>query len=99
MGELETEGSAAKTDMEAKYGAFFESDLKEVYQKAFDRHDTNKNGTIEAGEAEGLFENFASVMAGTFAGTFAAFAPAIAAEAGAPEEKVKEQIEPTIAAL
>merc|ERR1711862_763035 len=97
--ELEVEGSALKQDMEAKYDKFFESELKPIYQSCFDRHDKNKNGTIEGAEAEVLFTNFANLMAGTFGGTMAAFVPMIAEEAAAPEDKVKELIEPTMVAL
>merc|ERR1711862_281416 len=96
--ELEVEGSALKQDMEAKYDKYFESELKPIYQKCFDRHDKDKNGTIEQAEAEVLFTNFANLMAGTFGGTMAAFAPMMAEQLSAPEDKVKEQIEPTMQA-
>merc|ERR1712176_67279 len=82
-----------------KYDKYFELELKPIYRKAFDRHDKNKNETIEADEAVALFTNFASLIAPTFAGTFATFAPIIAEQAGAPEDKVKEQIDPTMAVL
>merc|ERR1712048_1197178 len=67
--------------------------------KAFDRHDKNKNGTIEPDEAVVLFTNFSNLTARTFARTYAAFAPMIAEKTGADEDKVKQQIEPAMAAL
>jgi len=99
MKELENPDCEVRKDMEQKYDKYFESELKPIYKKVFDGHDKNKNETIEADEAVALFTNFARLLAPTFAGTFAAFAPLIAEENGASEDKVKEQIEPTMAAL
>jgi len=68
----------AKTKFDAAYKAHFESDLKELLTKSFDRHDTKKNQVLDAEEAEVFFGNMIRVVMNIFGDTKKVFAPMLA---------------------